>query len=251
MARSSVTSFPTTVLVVDDERMVRRVVEEVLGQRGLTTVGAEDGERAIEELDRMGFGCMLVDKNLPGLDGIEVIRHGCKVQPFCASILMTAHASIDSAIEALRLGASDYLLKPFEDVKLIGIKVEQSMLGAQTRFENGRLLARIREMASDLNSSNEKLYRQKTEIEMFEQIMSYRMDLEAAEDRRRIEQLEREIAECRVQLPKLNETTRSMLARARAVLRNNDTDSEALKGALQQVVRVLDRNRATLEKLVE
>jgi CheY-like chemotaxis protein len=138
------TSFSPTVLVVDDEPVVLDLFERVLGSRGMAVRTAKNAEEALALIDREGFGCMLTDKNLPGLDGMELIRRVRQVQPYCACIVMTAYASTASAVEALRLGAVDYLEKPFDDMDRVAARVDDALKAMKDECERQVLLARLR-----------------------------------------------------------------------------------------------------------
>src|SRR5260370_25108935 len=94
---------------------------------GFSLVVAETGEQALEHLAHQQFACALVDKNLQGMDGLEVIRHVRKRQPRCACVLMTAYASTASAVEALRVGVVDYLEKPPPEMDVIGSRLQRAI----------------------------------------------------------------------------------------------------------------------------
>jgi DNA-binding response OmpR family regulator len=100
------------ILIVDDEAMVRESLEEILKLEGYDTVTVENGDQALEALEQDGFDLVLLDLKMPGIDGLEVMRSAGKTAPDTKVILLTGHGSLESAIEALRFGAHDYLLKP-------------------------------------------------------------------------------------------------------------------------------------------
>lgn len=138
------TSFSSTVLVVDDEPVVLDLFKRVLGSRGMEVRTAKNAEEAFALIEREGFGCMLADKNLPGLDGIELVRRVRQLQPYCACIVMTAYASTASAVEALRLGAVDYIEKPFDDMDRIAARVDDALKAMKDEYDRQVLLARLR-----------------------------------------------------------------------------------------------------------
>jgi DNA-binding NtrC family response regulator len=109
----------TSVLVVDDEPAIRAELEEALQEAGFETQGAADGAAAIELALRRSFDLCLSDIRMPGIGGLELLKRLAATTPETMVILMTAHGELDSAIEALRLGAVDYLLKPFRHEELI------------------------------------------------------------------------------------------------------------------------------------
>jgi DNA-binding NtrC family response regulator len=100
---------------VDDEPDVRELLAECFRQRGLEVSLAADGAAAIAMLSRAPsqVGLVVTDLQLPGPDGLEVLRVARQLNPSCAVVIVTGYASIHSAVEAVRLGAYDYLTKPF------------------------------------------------------------------------------------------------------------------------------------------
>jgi CheY-like chemotaxis protein len=149
------TPFSTTVLVVDDEPVVLDLFKRVLGNRGMTVRTAKNAEEAFALIEHEGFGCVLADKNLPGLDGIELVRRVRQVQPFCACIVMTAYASTASAVEALRLGAVDYLEKPFDDLDRIALRVDDALKAMKDEYDRQVLLAKLRVVQGSESPQNE------------------------------------------------------------------------------------------------
>ncbi len=102
------------ILIVDDEQSIRQVVAIALRREGHDVVVAEDGETATKELETNPVDVVISDIKMPGVDGLDVLRFAREHCPKTAVILMTAYTSTESAIEALRLGAYDYISKPFE-----------------------------------------------------------------------------------------------------------------------------------------
>jgi DNA-binding response OmpR family regulator len=100
------------VLVVEDEEITRRAITRALGLTGYETEGVAGGEQALARLATSSYDLMLLDLHMPGLDGVEVMRRVAALYPDLLVIVFTAHATVDSAIEAVRAGAVDYLLKP-------------------------------------------------------------------------------------------------------------------------------------------
>ena len=107
------------ILVVDDEASIRSQLEEALQEAGFETRGAGDGRAAVELALQDSFDFCLSDIRMPGLGGLDLLRHFGQTSPETMVILMTAHRELDTAIEALRLGAVDYLLKPFKPAELV------------------------------------------------------------------------------------------------------------------------------------
>jgi DNA-binding NtrC family response regulator len=140
----AVNQAPSSVLVIDDEPVVLDLFERVLAGKGLVIRTARNGEEALALIEREGFGCVLADKNLPGMDGIEIVRRIRQSQPNCACIVMTAYASTESAVEALRLGAVDYIEKPFDDLGRIADRIDDLVRQMKGQLE-GRAPLRLLE----------------------------------------------------------------------------------------------------------
>ena len=106
------------ILVADDEPGVRESLAEVLRDAGYAARTAADGTAALAALDEQEFGVIITDLRMPGADGLAVLRRAHEVSPQTVVLVMTAHASVETAVDALRAGAADYLLKPvvFEDM---------------------------------------------------------------------------------------------------------------------------------------
>lgn len=108
------------VLVVDDEKDFVEATVKRLKKRGIDAEGALSGERALELMKEKRFDVVLLDIKMPGgMDGIETLREIKKIAPITEVILLTGHASVESSIEGLKLGAFDYLLKPMKLEDLI------------------------------------------------------------------------------------------------------------------------------------
>ena len=105
----------TQILVVDDDKQFRALLSKVLKEMGGFSVEeSESAEDALRRIERDTFDLVLVDLNLPNMDGLEFITQLVNRRPGVFTILITGAASIDSAVEAMKRGASDYLTKPFE-----------------------------------------------------------------------------------------------------------------------------------------
>jgi two-component system, NtrC family, response regulator AtoC len=100
------------VLVADDEEGIRDFLAEALEDDGHVVVTAADGVQAAERLRSDGFDLMITDLRMPGMDGIALVRTARSEQPEMEIIVVTAHGSVDTAVEAMKLGAFDYLQKP-------------------------------------------------------------------------------------------------------------------------------------------
>jgi len=100
------------ILVVDDEDRVREGLNWSLRMSGYRVEGAATGAQALSLLSHRTFDLLLLDMNMPAMDGVAVMERARRQQPDLAIVVLTGHATVDSAIAAVKLGASDYLLKP-------------------------------------------------------------------------------------------------------------------------------------------
>jgi DNA-binding response OmpR family regulator len=103
----------TEIMVVDDNRDLRESVAEVLGGAGFAITLAADGEAALELIGRQKFDLVLLDLVMPGLGGLEVLRRLREKSPRLPVIMLSAFATVENAVEAMRQGAQDYVTKPF------------------------------------------------------------------------------------------------------------------------------------------
>ena len=121
------------VLVVEDNASLRRGVSRALRERWSDVEEASDGERARERLADRGvepFDVVVTDLRLPGADGVDVLRAARSRSSRTAVVLMTAYGSIDTAVEAMKLGAFDFVQKPFE-LETLELRVERAVAHAQ------------------------------------------------------------------------------------------------------------------------
>ena len=102
-----------SVLVVDDEKNIRVTLRESLKSLGFDVDTAINGEEALELAARRTYELILLDLKMPGMDGMEVFRQLRERSPSTAVVLVTAHGSVEAAVEAMKLGAVDFLQKPF------------------------------------------------------------------------------------------------------------------------------------------
>src|SRR4249919_1426915 len=123
------------ILVVDDERSMRELLAIVLRREGYEVLLAENGRGAIEILEREPVDILISDIKMPDLSGVEVLRAAKRIDQDILGIMITAFASTESAVEAMRLGACDYLTKPF-DLDVLRMKVREKIENRQLKQEN-------------------------------------------------------------------------------------------------------------------
>ena len=108
------------ILVVDDERDICRALEFLLSREGYKVVTAYSGQDALKKIESEEFDLVITDLKMEGLSGMEVLERAIVVRPTLIVVIMTAFGSVESAVEAMKKGAGDYIVKPFinEDVKM-------------------------------------------------------------------------------------------------------------------------------------
>lgn len=111
------------VLLVDDETIFTKNMSKLLKNRGYTVVAVNSGDAAIRELEQTPADVIVLDLKMPGMDGLGTLREIMKLGLFTETLVLTGHGSIDSALEAMKLGAFDYLTKPCEIDELVA-KIE-------------------------------------------------------------------------------------------------------------------------------
>jgi CheY-like chemotaxis protein len=102
------------ILIVDDEKNIRLALSMALEQLGIPVETAASGEEALAKVAQAEYDLMLLDLRMPGMDGMEVLRQVSQRRPELKVIIITAYGSIDLAVEAMKLGAVDFLQKPFD-----------------------------------------------------------------------------------------------------------------------------------------
>jgi len=136
------TATKGAVLIAEDETAIRESLTDVLRDEGYAVTPTEDGAAAIAALDGQEFDLVISDLRMPGADGLTVLSHTREVAPQTLVLLMTAHATVETAIEALQRGAQDYLLKPlvFDDVLH---KIDHLLRHRQVAWENQLLRGQV------------------------------------------------------------------------------------------------------------
>src|SRR5512136_2231622 len=132
------------ILIVDDERTTRLSLSEIFSLRGANTATAADGNEALAQIQQTEFDLIILDVKMPGLSGLQVLEYVQQHAPGTVCILLTAHATIDSAIRALRHGAFDYVLKPAQPKTIIEV-AERGLAKRQEYLRRQNLVSLIEE----------------------------------------------------------------------------------------------------------
>lgn len=123
------------VLVIDDDKAILDSCTQVLERAGYAVTGAKDGEKGLEVFNSESFHVVLLDLKLPGTDGIEVLSHIKMENPETPVIIMTGYASVESAVEAMKQGAFDYMAKPFSP-KELRVNIRKALNNRKILMEN-------------------------------------------------------------------------------------------------------------------
>jgi len=122
------------ILIVDDDKELRANLSEILKEAGYQTFEAVSGKEAIEKAASEDFDIALLDLMMPGMSGIEALNEIKKINPKIRVIMITAFATVENAVDAIKKGASDYIAKPFKIAELLA--TVRRML-EEVRFEEG------------------------------------------------------------------------------------------------------------------
>lgn len=142
------------ILIVDDEDSLRTTLTRVLQVNSCEATSVSDGKEALRQLQREVYDLVFLDLNLPGQDGIQVLSEIRTRYPYLAVVILTGYGSLQTAVEALRLGAIDYLLKPFDP----GDLVERAFVILRQQAVEQRKRA-IKNQIADLETELAKLER--------------------------------------------------------------------------------------------
>lgn len=148
--RPPLPASPDSVLILDDEPSVRTILSHVMEDLGVKVFEAGDAAQARRLVAEHPFSCALIDKNLPGESGLAFLQWLRTAQPDCNAIMLTAYGNMDSAVHALRAGAFDYILKPFDLVALqhrVKLALEQRRMRTE-RAQLQTLLVQADRLAS-------------------------------------------------------------------------------------------------------
>jgi len=152
---------PAKVLIIDDEEVVRQSLADYLEDRGCQLFTAENGHIGLEVIERERPDLVLTDLRMPEVDGLEVIRRSMQLAPDTPIIVVSGAGRIADSIQALRLGAWDYVLKPVEDMAVLEHRVERALEKARLTRENQmyqqNLERLVSERTAELEQANSRL----------------------------------------------------------------------------------------------
>jgi len=145
------------ILVVDDEASVRGAVSQVLREDGHQISAVASGEEALAVFRKEPYPLVVSDIRLGSMDGLELLNEIKRIHSDTEVVIMTGHASMDNAITAMRAGAYDYLVKPFEDLQLISNAASRALEKIRLRGENRQLMETLKKQNEDLEHINQFL----------------------------------------------------------------------------------------------
>jgi two-component system, LuxR family, response regulator FixJ len=138
------------VFVIDDDEAMRDSLEFLLGTANFDVTLFESAQHFLDALAGVDFGCVVSDVRMPGIDGIELLKRLKASHSALPVVIMTGHGDIPLAVEAMKLGAVDFLEKPFEDDRLIGM-IEETFKQAEAGAQNVAITAEIAERIATLS----------------------------------------------------------------------------------------------------
>ncbi len=156
MSATSATNHRARLLVVDDEAAQMQALCDTLQDHGYEVQGCSDGASALAALRRAPFDLLLADLMMPGMNGIELLRSALQIDPMLVGIIMTGEGTIGTAVEAMRSGALDYILKPFKLSAMLPV-LGRGLAMRKLRVENAALERQVREHAVELEATNREL----------------------------------------------------------------------------------------------
>ncbi len=142
-------SLTGQILIVDDENHIRFFLKEILTRDGHEVVDVDSGEAALKAIAEHNFDLALIDLNLGGMNGMEVLSKLRQMSPDTIPIVLTAYASLETSVDALRQGAHDYLFKPCKTVELRD-SVRRGLFKREKELQQRQLLGQLQSLASAL-----------------------------------------------------------------------------------------------------
>lgn len=152
------------ILIIDDEQHLCWALEKAMHQEGYNAVSAFNGKSGLEMIKKEAPSLVILDLKMPEMDGLEVLKKAKEIQPKLPVIILTAHGTIETAIEAMKMGAADYLTKPF-DLEELKIIVKQNLLVSQLVTEVNFLRAELAKKYTDIIGESRAIREVKNMIE--------------------------------------------------------------------------------------
>lgn len=154
------------LLIVDDEAAQVAALCQTLTHAGYATTGSTSPAEALRELSARRFDILITDLLMPEMDGLALLRAAHATDPDLVGVMMTGHGTIDTAVEAMKSGALDYILKPF-NLNVIRPVLARALALRHLRVENAALLQRVSERTAELEAANRTLQAANRELEAY------------------------------------------------------------------------------------
>lgn len=148
------------ILVVEDDPAVADLFQQFLPRHGYVPHLVSTAEDALSALESREYGLVLADKNLPGMDGIELVQRIKARDPALDVIVMTAYADMESMLAAVRVGVYDYLIKPFDSLDEVAQKISRAIEKRHVVLENKQLVEYLQQANEQIDAMNRELERQ-------------------------------------------------------------------------------------------
>lgn len=159
------------IYVVDDEESIGDVLKETFTQAGYQVEAFPDGETALEGVKNSPPHLIFSDIRMPGISGIELLENVKKLSNDIEFIIMTSHASLETAVNAMKLGAYDYIFKPFENLADLVKSADRTIEKIFLRLQNEQLLLELAEKNKLLDSKNKEISQENQEIQLVNQFL--------------------------------------------------------------------------------
>jgi signal transduction histidine kinase len=160
------------ILIVDDEAAQVKALCDTLAIEGFAIVGLASAKRALNVLREQEFDLLLTDLMMPEMDGIALVAAARKISPDIVAVVMTGHATIDTAVRAMQAGALDYIVKPFK-LHVIRPVLDRALAMRRLRVQNRQLEEHVRERTRELEVANRELQTANRELESFSYSVSH------------------------------------------------------------------------------
>jgi signal transduction histidine kinase len=162
----------TRILIVDDERAQTAALSATLRDEGYDTVGMHSPREALGAIRPGNFDILIADLMMPGIDGIALISEARKTDPDLMSIVMTGHGSVNTAVEAMKAGAFDYILKPFNLDTILPVLARATSV-RNLSLENSTLARNVANRTQELEAANRRLNAANKELEAYAYTVSH------------------------------------------------------------------------------
>jgi two-component system sensor histidine kinase/response regulator len=160
------------LLIVDDEAALVTALVRTLQAYGYQPTGMHSTVEALSALRAQSFDILITDLMMPGMDGVELVRAAQEIDGSLVSIVMTGHGTIDSAVKAMKSGALDYILKPFDLTTMMPV-LSRALIVRRLRLDNVALARRLAQRNEDLEALNRELHTTNRELDAFTSTVSH------------------------------------------------------------------------------